>query len=87
VAETRDRLGGWLGILTFLGGVALLLVTFRIAYDMFSTPPDQVLKLAPGKEINLNETGQAAFFLVYRMLLLLVMSIVGDQLGKAKPQA
>lgn len=78
MADTRDRVGGWLGVITFLGGIALLLITFRMAYDLFSVPPDQVLKLKPGQEINVNDTGQAAFVLVFRMMMLLVMSIVGS---------
>lgn len=49
-----------------------------MAYDLFSVPPDQVLKLKPGQEINVNDTGQAAFVLVFRMMMLLVMSIVGS---------
>lgn len=78
MADPRDRVGGWLGVLTFLGGVALLLITFKMAYDLFSVPPDQVLKLKPGQEINVNNTGEAAFVLVFRMMMLLVMSIVGS---------
>lgn len=77
MADSRDRVGGWLGVITFLGGIALLLVTFRMAYDLFSLPPDQVLKLKPGQEINPSETGQAAFVLIFRMLMLIVMSIIG----------
>ena len=78
MADGRDRVGGWLGVLTFLGGIALLLITFKMAYDLFSIPPDQVLKLKPGQELNVNDTGQAAFVLLFRMLMLLVMSIVGS---------
>lgn len=78
MADPRDRVGGWLGVLTFLGGVVLLLITFKMAYDLFSVPPDQVLKLKPGQEINVNNTGEAAFVLVFRMMMLLVMSIVGS---------
>lgn len=78
MTETRDRVGAWLGILTFLGGVGLLLLTFSIAYRMFSTPPEQVLSLRPGQTMDLNETGRAGFMLVFRMLMLLVMSVVGS---------
>lgn len=75
--DSGGKVGGLLGILTFLGGVALLLLTFKLAYDQFSLPPDQVLKLRPEQEINATETGQAAFALIFKMVMLLVMSVVG----------
>lgn len=78
MSEGRDRVGGWLGIVTFLGGVALLLLTFGIAYRLFSSPPEEALDLKKGAPINLDETGRAAFLLVFRMVMLLVMSVVGS---------
>ena|SRR5689334_4196630 len=68
--------GGTFGILVFLAGVLLLFITFKLAFDQFAIPPDKAMNIPPDKPI----TQQAvAIFagLIFRVLLLLVMSIVG----------
>jgi len=74
----RDPLGTLVGLLTFAGGVALLLFTFRLALDMFGTPPAQALNLEKGKPLDVNATGAAAGGIIIRILLLLVMAFVGS---------
>lgn len=76
--STGDWLGKLIGILTFLGGVALLLLTFRLAYEMFSVPPNQALQLENGKVLDVPLAAQSFGVLLLRVLLLIVMGLVGS---------
>lgn len=73
-----DWLGGVVGILTFLVGVGLLLVTFQQAYGMFSVEPAQALGIRPGDKVDIGRTGENFVGIVGRVLFLLVMSAVGS---------
>lgn len=78
VRGSRDALGSVLGLLVFLGGVALLLLTFKLAYDMFRIPPEQALQLEKDKAIDVAATGNSLASLLLRVLLLIVMGLVGS---------
>jgi hypothetical protein len=71
-------LGSVLGVLTFLGGVALMLLVFGLARDMFNTPPREALGLKPGEAIDLNLVGPTLVNIVIRIVLLIVMGLVGS---------
>jgi len=71
-------LGKVIGILTFLGGIALLVLTFKLAFDMFQVPPDQALHLEKGKVLDVAVAGQSFGVLLLRVLLLIVMGLVGS---------
>ena len=73
-----DWLGGLVGILTFLGGIGLLLLTFNLAYHMFSVPPSQALGVRQDAPVDFAKTGESFVGVVGRVLLLLVMSAVGS---------
>jgi len=77
VSSGKDRAGGWVGILTFLVGVAMLTVTFTIAYGLFQVPPEKALDLKPDQPLNVNDTGRAMIGLLFRIAMLLVMCWVG----------
>lgn len=62
----------------FLGGIALLLVTFNLAYGMFSVPQAQALGLDKSKAVDLAVAGESFAGLVIKVLLLLVMGLVGS---------
>ena len=74
----RDALGTILGLAVFLGGVGLLLLTFKLAYDMFSVPPGEALKLTGNQELEVATVAPTLTGLVLRVLLLVVMGIVGS---------
>ena len=63
------------GLLVFLGGVGLLLLTFRLAYDLYTTSPDQALKVT-GKTLDLATSGSSLVGILVRTLLLMVMGLV-----------
>jgi hypothetical protein len=77
----RDIPGSLLGILTFLGGVALLLLTFRLAYDLFTVPPQDALGLRGAKELNAAAAGNSLSTILIRILLLFVMGFVGSMVA------
>ena len=78
VRTHRDFFGSFIGILVFLGGVALLVLVFRLAYGMFNTPPAKALNIEPGKKMDLNSGISSLFMVLIRILLLLVMGMVGS---------
>lgn len=67
-----------MGILIFLVGVGLLLLTFKLAFDMFSVPPQQAIGVDRKTPVDLARTGESFMGVVARVLLLLVMSVVGS---------
>jgi hypothetical protein len=70
--------GSCVGLSTFIGGVGLLIIVFRMAYDMFNLPPSAVLGLSKGKTIDLAYTGNSLLTVILRVTLLLVMGLVGS---------
>ena len=78
VRTHRDFFGSFIGILAFLGGVALLLLVFKLAYEMFNTSPSQQLGIQSGKKLDLNAGVNSLFGVFVRILLLLVMGLVGS---------
>jgi hypothetical protein len=69
--------GHLLGILAFLGGIAILVLTFRLAIEMFGTDPAKLFDLQPGKTLDLSKAATILMGVVIKVLLLLVMAIVG----------
>ncbi len=65
-----------LGILVFLGGIALLALTFKLAIDMFTTDPNKLFGLE-AKTLDLSKAVATLMAVVVKVLLLLVMAIVG----------
>jgi len=76
--QSRNASGQVIGIVTFLGGVALLLLTFRIAYDLFQRPAADVLGIKAEQTVDVNFAGRSAVELIFRIALLLLMCIVGS---------
>ena len=74
----RDILGSLVGLLVFLGGIALLLFTFHLAYEMFTVPPPVALDLRPNKPVDLESAGSHVIGAFFRVLLLVVMALVGS---------
>lgn len=74
----RDLTGSLLGILVFLGGIALLLFTFRTAYEMFRVPPATALQLQPGKPVDLGLAGSNLVGSILKVILLVIMALVGS---------
>lgn len=70
--------GSVLGLLVFLGGVALLLFTFKLAYDMFMVSPQDALGMKSKQPIDLGQAGQSFAWLVMRVLLLAVMGLMSS---------
>jgi hypothetical protein len=78
VRTHRDFFGSLIGIVAFLGGVALLLLVFKFAYEMFKIPPAHALGIEGTKKLDLNVATAALFGVMIRITLLLVMGLVGS---------
>jgi hypothetical protein len=70
--------GAVLGILVFLVGVALLLFTFKLAYEMFMVAPQDALGIKPKQPLDLGQAGQSFVGLLVKVLLLAVMGLMGS---------
>ncbi len=75
---TRDWFGSIIGIAVFLGGVALLAMTFQLAYTMFNTPAERALQLKAGVGMDIAKAGTSLGDIIIRIFLLLVMAMVGS---------
>ncbi|AIE84130.1 hypothetical protein OP10G_0762 [Fimbriimonas ginsengisoli Gsoil 348] len=62
----------------FLGGVGLLLLVFRLAYEMFSVSPSDVLHIKGAKAIDFGTVGNSVTEIIVKILLLLVMGVCGS---------
>jgi hypothetical protein len=77
----RDVTGALVGMLVFFGGIALLVITFRLAYGMFTVPTDRALGLQPNQPVQLEDAGQRLVGVLIRILLLIVMAGVGSAIA------
>lgn len=78
VRSRRDVLGTLLGLLVFLGGIALLLFTFRSAYEMFTVPPVRALGIVKNQPVDLGSASSNLVGSLLKVLLLIVMALVGS---------
>ena len=74
----RDWFGSIIGIMVFLGGIALLAMTFQMAYTMFTTPAERALQLKSGVGMDIAKAGTSLGDIIVRIFLLLVMAMVGS---------
>lgn len=76
--ESRFKFGAFVGMITFLTGIALLGLTFYVAYQLFQVRPAEALNLTPSKPLNINETGVSLLGILFRIAMLMVMCSVGS---------
>lgn len=84
MAEPRGHsgiAGGIFGIVVFLCGVAMLVFTFKLASDLFTQDPNQLMGLTKDKPLDLNNAGSLLAGVVFKVLFLLVMAIVGGMIA------
>ncbi|MBL8041115.1 MAG: hypothetical protein JNM04_07175 [Chthonomonas sp.] len=74
----RDWLGALTGIIVFLCGVALLVWTFQLAYQLFATPVEAALGVQGKEPINLETTPALAVRLIFRVVMLLLMCFIAS---------
>lgn len=74
----RDWLGSIGGLLIFAAGITLLSLVFKLAFEMFQTPPRLALKIESGKPFDISGVGDALFGVIIKIALLFVMSIIGS---------
>lgn len=74
-------MGALIGFMTFAGGVALLVFTFKLAYEMFSIPPEQAVGVTKGNAVDFAKAGESLASIATRIVLLLVMAGVGSMIA------
>jgi len=67
-----------LGVVTFLVGVALLLLTFKLAYGLFSIPPSIVISSTKDQSVDLGKSAANLGSVGIRVVLLVVMGLMGS---------
>ncbi|OWU65318.1 MAG: hypothetical protein CBB60_005330 [Armatimonadetes bacterium Cent15-Ar3] len=77
----RDWLGSLVGLAVFLGGIALIVMVFRLAYDMYRIPPKVALKIEPGKPLDVATTVNALADIVVKIVFLLFMAGSGSMVA------
>lgn len=78
MSQKSDWIGGGVGLLVFLVGLGLLVLTFKQAAELFSIPVSLALGIKPGENLDFSKAGDAVFGLLWRIATLLVMCIVGS---------
>lgn len=71
-----DWLGQFIGLMTFLLGIAGLMLTFKLSYELFSVPPDQVMATKDGKGLDIAKASSSLMTVVWRVVMLFVMVVV-----------
>ena len=66
----RDPLGTAVGLITFLAGVGLIVMTFVLAREMFMMPAEQALNIKEGEVMDVNRALVAGTFILFRVNLL-----------------
>ncbi len=70
-----DWVGQLIGLVVFLVGIGGLVITFKLAYDYFSIPPDQVISTKDGKGLDIGKAGASLMTVVWRAVMLLLMVV------------
>lgn len=70
--------GAVFGLITFLGGIVLLLLTFKLAFEMFAMPPSKSLGIEANQPVDLAKAGNSLAEVFLRFVALLIMSVVGS---------
>lgn len=74
--------GGLFGIVIFLIGVALLGLSFKLAYNLFMVDPATRFQIGgPNQPLDFGKAVPTLLGLLVQVLLLLVMSIVGGMIA------
>ena len=85
-AERSDLFGKFMGFLVFLLGVGLLLLVFKIAYELFAQKPDAALGLKftgdPKKDPAAAQIGAHFGTMLFQLAYLFIMSIAGSLIAQ-----
>lgn len=74
----RDFTSSFLAIVTFLFGLAMVGFAFYSALQLFQVPPAVNLQIEPGKTMNVNNTVQAMWGTLVKVVMLILMAVCGS---------
>jgi len=69
------------GLLVFLGGVALIVFAFKLAFDIFAVPPPIRMEAVEGKPIDIGQAADTLSSVVIKVILLVVMAGFGSMIA------
>ncbi|MDI9635169.1 hypothetical protein QPK87_31735 [Kamptonema cortianum] len=82
VTERRSIRGSSLvGLLAFLFGLAMIVIAFKLAWDLFSIPPEVRLDIKQGEPIDAGNASQTLLTLLVKVLMLVVMAGFGSMVA------
>jgi uncharacterized membrane protein len=76
--KRRDGLATTIGLVTFLAGVGLIVLTFLLAQTMFSVAPEDALGIRAGQTLDLNGVLKSGMTILMKIILLVVMAGIGS---------
>lgn len=65
----------------FFAGIALVVVAFKLAYDMFVVPPELALNIRAGEPMRLDDSANNMFGVFVRVLMLVLMAAIGSAIA------
>lgn len=81
VASRRTTGSALLGLVVFLFGIAMIALAFKLAFDLFSVPPELRLNIRQGEPIDGGQAASTILQLVVRVLMLVVMAGFGSMVA------
>ena len=78
---SRRRGSSLVGLLTFIIGIAMILVAFKLALDLFSVPPEVQLDVRFDKPIDASQASQTLLKVFLKIVSLLVMAVFGSMVA------
>lgn len=70
-----------IGLIVFFAGIALVVVAFKLAYDMFVVPPELALNIRAGEPMRLDDSANNMFGVFVRVLMLVLMAAIGSAIA------
>ena len=72
------------GLLAFLFGLAMIVIAFKLAWDLFSIPPEVRLNIKQGEPIDAGNASQTLLTLLVKVLMLVVMAGFGSMVANRR---
>lgn len=69
------------GLVTFIVGISMILVAFKLALDLFSVPPEVQLDVRFDKPIDASQASQTLLKVFLKIVSLLVMAVFGSMVA------
>ncbi len=79
--KSSGTVGSLFGILVFLIGIGLIVLTFKLALELFNIDPKTALNLGTGGAVDLGKIAPTLFGIIVKVLMLCVMAMIGGMIA------